>query len=118
MTPRGEPIFIRFLRAVTLLAVGGALIPAPAVAANIKRCGAVAATTEGVPTREKVIARGVTCRFARATVRGSNRGRPPRGWSCSGSGEGVLCVRGSQADLKAAQRDLGSRAFVRGDLTT
>jgi len=65
---------------------------------RLRRCGTVAIVTEGVSGRARVTARGVSCRFARRTVRRSNEtGVRPRGWSCLGSGEGVFCTPGSIA---------------------
>ena len=61
----------------------------------LRRCGRIPVISEGVRGHTRITARGVTCRFARRTIRNnSQRGVVPRGWDCYGSGEGALCVRG------------------------
>lgn len=85
--------------------------PCPSRAFRLRRCGTVPGVTEGVRVRSRVTARGVGCRFARRTVRANNaRGTRPRGWSCTGSGAGSLCVRG---DVFAVFEDQSVLPYIR-----
>ncbi|MGK2939629.1 MAG: hypothetical protein ACSLFR_17810 [Solirubrobacteraceae bacterium] len=87
---------------------------------KLKRCGTIATTTEGVSAREKVLARGVSCDFARRVLRASNVGkRIPRGWVCTGSGEGAWCAASSSAASEVAGDEAVRpyRRYVQGDLT-
>lgn len=92
-------------------------VSASAKSYPLRSCGTVAAVTEGVKAREKITARGYSCAFARRLVGRSNVGRVPKGWTCLGSGEGVICVKGSFERYKHVVSHLSARyRYVRGSL--
>lgn len=66
---------------------------------RLRRCGIVTLRGEVGPAPHRVTARGVTCRRARKIVIASSLGRPPRGWSCTGSGAESLCAPGSYNEM-------------------
>lgn len=106
-----------------VLVVGMLCVPVLTAAAHgagrsaERRCGTVSTVTEGVSAQEKVLARGVSCRFARDLVRRSNSGRAlPRPWRCLGSGEGVVCLPSTKSRTTSQARR-GERRYVIGDLT-
>jgi hypothetical protein len=72
---------------------------------KLRRCGTIAAVTEGVQARERITSRGVRCRKAKRIIHTSNSsGRTPPGWGCIGSGEGATCARTTAPDAIAARR--------------